>query len=590
MVSTYRRLAGWSNWTMRDLEVQKMIRRILIKSAAFLAVITSGAASGQTLLRSKVSRELWLDLRGFEAKLMSLDDHNGDGLAEIAVGDWIFRRPGIFSPFGKVSVLDGASGEERLGVVGGYGPFQVTESLGFSVAAVGDRDGDGIGDILAGCLIGPARILSGSDGTEIYRSSGFVEQVATLGDLDRDGTPDFALRNSTAPWGAIDVLSGQTLAMLYTIRPPFLSHLYGYSIVSVGDVDADQVPDFAVSAPDHAWDDTRENCHETYVFVYSGRDGRLLYFIPRPGVDECELFGYSMAGLGDLNGDGIGDLVVGMPDTGYFATSLPRVYFHDGKTGQRFAEVGLPGRHHSFARVLTPIGDSNGNGYPDVLVSNVNVSGAGFSARERGEALVLDGGTREFLFRILGDPIIGPTYPGTFSLAMASLGDVDGDDFPDFLIGSPGIGALSGRLDWFSGAPQGIRSLGEPCSKIPGVTPRIGASGVPRIGKTYEIHLSRVAPGQKAFLAVGFHSPAGLFGPRSPRGPSSPARGCGTTLFPAKLYPAVAGRTAGDEAAAIVRIPLVNDPSLVGRVLFAQWQLVGSQGTAWSRVLEITIQ
>lgn len=563
----------------------------LISVASLLSLSVSTLVSAQSLTRSEVSREFWPDLiQAFEPRLVSLGDHNGDGVGEILLGDYSFRYPDMMESWGKVSVLDGATGEERWGVLGERDESHATnDNLGFSVTEIGDRDGDGIHDILAGCLIGPARILSGTDGSELYRSSGRVEEVGALGDVDQDGVADFALRRSLSPWGAMDVHSGRSLALLYTVRPPFLSHLFGYSIVSIGDVDSDQVPDFAVGAPENVWFPIRESCNDTYVFVYSGRTGQLLYHIPRPGVTECEAFGYALAAPGDLNGDEVGDLVIGLPDVGYVATPFPRVFFHDGKTGERFAEVGPPpGQRAFFSRVLISVGDSNGNGFPDLLVSNVVPDSRGLTLYNRGEVWLLDGGTREFLYRIRGDPTVGPTYPGNFSLAMTGLGDLDGDDFPEFLIGTPGLNTFLGRLDWFSGAPQGIRSLGEPCSHIPGVTPRIGASGVPRIGKDYELHLSRVEAGQKAFLAVGFPVSLGPMGRILAR--AGGRQTCGPAVLSAKLSPAVAVRTAGNEAAATVRIPIVNDPSLVGRVLLAQWILVGARGTASTRVLEITIQ
>src|SRR5262245_36543626 len=156
-----------------------------------LVLMAGSTLSAQSHTRSKVSREFWPDLQAFEPKLVSLGDHTGDGIGEVLIGDYSFRYPGMVLPWGKVSVLDGATGEERWGVLGEPGgPYNTLDNLGFSVAEAVDVDGDGIRDILAGCLFGSARILSGKDGAEIHRSSGRVEEVATLGDVDQDGTVD----------------------------------------------------------------------------------------------------------------------------------------------------------------------------------------------------------------------------------------------------------------------------------------------------------------------------------------------------------------------------------------------------------------
>ncbi|HEX6883872.1 MAG TPA: integrin alpha [Planctomycetota bacterium] len=559
--------------------------------AAAVLLLLGPSSWSQTLTRSIVSRELWPDMQAYEAQLVRIADQTSDGVSEILVGDHSFRFLDMNLPRGKVSVLDGATGEELWGLLGEtrVPPPDMTEGLGFSLTEVGDRDGDGLPDILTGSLFGRALILSARDGEEIHRSSQVVEIVASLGDIDGDGVLDLAFRSAAPPWGKIDVRSGRTLDVLYSVQPPFLCYLYGHAILSIGDVDGDLVPDYAVSAPDNAWNPVRDFCNEAYVFVYSGRTGTLLYFIPRPGAGECEVFGYSLAAPGDLNGDEIPDLVIGQPNVGYIWGGVPRLYFHDGKSGARINEIEPPvGLQLNFARVLLSVGDANGNGHPDLLVSNTHLVRRSFEINDRGEALLIDTGTREILYRITSEHTADVNFAGSFAMAMAHLGDRDGDEFPDFLIGTTGLGSSPGRLDWYEGAPQGIRVLGQSCTGNARVAPRIGASGAPRIGRDYAVHLSRVEPDQKALLAVGFPGSAGRFGWLGAMGRGGMA--CAPAFLPTKVHLAVARSTVGKEAAATVKIPIANDPALVGRVLVAQWHLIGGRGPASTRVLEITIQ
>jgi hypothetical protein len=91
-------------------------------------------------------------------------------------------------------------------------------------------------------------------------------------------------------------------------------------------VNGDGLPDFAASAPDNPHSIIFEDCHFGHVFVFSGKDGSILYEIP--GVAECDFFGYSLASPGDLNRDGVADLAVGIP--GRQSPGFPRRDFREG--------------------------------------------------------------------------------------------------------------------------------------------------------------------------------------------------------------------------------------------------------------------
>jgi hypothetical protein len=111
---------------------------------------------------------------------------------------------------GKVTVVSGATGDEIYAFVGEDGFSGLGESLGFTAATLGDVNGDGFEDFSGGSIEGPARIWSGRDGGELFRSPGIVEVVAALGDVNGDGLADFAFRNSSG-FGAIEVRAGGTL-------------------------------------------------------------------------------------------------------------------------------------------------------------------------------------------------------------------------------------------------------------------------------------------------------------------------------------------------------------------------------------------
>src|SRR6185436_4738640 len=128
---------------------------------------------------------------------------------------------------GVVRVFSGASGAQLWST-----PFAPTrDALGSAVAFVGDVDGDGRSDVLAGARqpftggIGYARLYSGATGavlrqfTPVAPLRGFGTSVAAAGDINYDGVPDFAVgapdstTGSTAS-GVVHLFSGATGTVL----------------------------------------------------------------------------------------------------------------------------------------------------------------------------------------------------------------------------------------------------------------------------------------------------------------------------------------------------------------------------------------
>jgi VCBS repeat protein len=93
-------------------------------------------------------------------------------------------------------------------------------------------------------------------------------------------------------------------------------------------------------------------------------------FLTLTGGDAADVFGWSVAGVGDVNGDGYGDLIVGAPGIG-------RAYLHyGGPEAAPVADVvfhGPGGGPLGFGYSVSSAGDFNGDGYPDIIV------GAAFS-------------------------------------------------------------------------------------------------------------------------------------------------------------------------------------------------------------------
>jgi hypothetical protein len=312
--------------------------------------------------------------------------------------------------------------------------------LGVSVAGGGDVDGDGHGDLVVGVVgegTGAAYVFRadprGVDaGTLLLPSDRdepgtFGAMVADAGDLDGDGYDDVAVVappawNLPDPSGAVYVYLGgpDGIEPSSEIKrlPDEKMEFYG-PVASAGDVDGDGYDDLLVAG--------EKGIVRDGVFLYRGGPAglsdryRVLLRGPRSGWGDLTL-----AGAGDLNGDGYDDVVVGMPDLG-----LGEVYWMlggpDGLLEPHLLEVIGSGRV-GFGRSVCGAGDLNGDGYDDVAVSELNGAGVPY------------GGVYVYLGSAAGlstpQLVLEPETPLHFGEALAGLGDVDGDGYDDLAVGT----------------------------------------------------------------------------------------------------------------------------------------------------------
>jgi len=174
------------------------------------------------------------------------------------------------------------------------------------------------------------------------------------------------------------------------------------------------------------------------------------------GVPHSNL-GYALAAAGDVNGDGLKDIVAGSPYVDGFGAAYVIFGAQRGRAGLQVSELdGTNGfvvtgleRYGFFGAGAAGAGDVNGDGLDDVVFGAPR-SGKS-ERRDAGEAFVIFGGTGGFPASLKakeidgsnGFRILGSVPEGGIGGAVAGAGDVNGDGFGDFLIGGSSGDGLS---------------------------------------------------------------------------------------------------------------------------------------------------
>ncbi len=371
----------------------------------------------------------------FASVVRSAGDVNGDGVVDMIVGAPRNDNNGPSSGLARVisgldnSILYTMNGESS------------DDLFGAAVDGVGDINNDGFDDFIVGAPLndavapdsGNVKIYSGIDGSVLFSIDGanvgdrFGFAVCGLDDVDQDGHPDFAVSfpdgfsgvNPAPGLGGVRVYSGATASVIHSFGSVQFDELYGFSIEDAGDVDGDGVGDIVVGAP------FNNNLDLGRVRVFSGANGTLLGQFS--GISLQGYFGWSVDGVGDVNGDGLDDIVVGSPrdSTGGFDAGMAQV-FSVMSGSVLHSWMGNP--QDQFGHSVSGAGDFNGDGDADILVG----APLGLAGAHRGQAFVFSGSDGSIL-----ETVSNTSNFALLGYSVSELGDVNLDGFADVLVGSP---------------------------------------------------------------------------------------------------------------------------------------------------------
>lgn len=223
----------------------------------------------------------------------------------------------------------------------------------------------------------------------------------------------------------------------------------GWAMADIGDFDGDGVHDLAVGVPgDHS---NGPRAGAVFVYLSDGGSHSLLFPSMRVfGAESGDGAGSTVAGAGDVNGDGYDDLVIG-------ASPNSRSHHVEGVAWLVLGTPSAPatlslfsgadatwrgaGRGDRFGSVVAGLGDVNGDGFDDVGVGAPRADGLGLDA---GAVYVFYGPQTGDRSALLADrTLLGATAGDAAGSSLMRLGDVDGDLDADFAVGAPLVGSLS---------------------------------------------------------------------------------------------------------------------------------------------------
>jgi hypothetical protein len=344
------------------------------------------------------------------------------------------------------------------------------ERFGSSVVPFNDLDGAGHPGIIVGAIAaspfqkpqcGTVYVISLFDVQTRYRLSGqeaydqFGSSLAMIGDVDNDKLSDFIVGT---PLGDVDgledagyvgVYSGADGERLEYFTGTTKCFKLGHSVAGLGDVNMDNIPDFAIGSP-YSYDGDKYNIG--IVILQLSSNGTLSrHPLSLYGKKPGDHFGWSIAGIGDVDGDQIPDIAVGAP--GFRLSNGVRggqVYVLSGNGGTTLYELTgtVPGECFGFSIIGT--GDVDGDKVPDLAVGAPVVDLADSTEfvcdnEKPGKVYVFSGNNGKLVYELEGLP-----EGCSFGYSLAS-GDVNSDGVPDIIVGDPSAGKRHGAVHVFSG-------------------------------------------------------------------------------------------------------------------------------------------
>jgi hypothetical protein len=417
----------------------------------------------------------------------SAGDFNGDGVDDLIIGapdaapDLTYGAGESYLIYGsKTTALPGICHLYNADVI--FQGIDGEDSSGASVSSAGDFNGDGVDDLIIGARhagkanAGESYLVYGSkttplsgtynlsnadvifQGINAWELSG--QPVASAGDVNGDGVGDVMIGGSDNTY-LVYGSKTRPLSGTYSLSNADVIFNRGGAVSSAGDVNGDGADDVIIGSP-LARPDGISDAGESYL-VYGSKTTPLVgtYDLSNAdvifrGSEGGDFAGSSVSSAGDVNGDGVADLLLAAQGAGeggeayllYGSKTEPL----GGIIDRTHADVVLQGTGDFKCRDVSSAGDVNGDGADDLLIT-ASFSHHGGSYYTGGAYLVY-GSKNEPLRSLRYLSHAEAMFQGTSSnRAVASAGDVNGDGLDDIIIGDRQAGP-GGEAYLFYGVPE----------------------------------------------------------------------------------------------------------------------------------------
>ncbi len=359
----------------------------------------------------------------FGSSVASAGDVNGDGYDDVIVGAPDYGgRAGISLGYGAAFLYYGsATGIMQSPRVSLNSNTVRQSGFGFSVSCAGDVNGDGYSDVIVGHLY-YSNGQSSEGGAHIYLGSagGISTNAATV------------------------VQSNQEFATM------------GWSVACAGDVNGDGFDDIIVGAK--LYENGQFN--EGAAFIYHGSASGIINTVAaivESNQANAEM-GNSVAGAGDVNGDGYSDVVVGVDkyDNGQTDEGAAFVFLGSASgistTAAAMVESNQAGAYMGIS--VAGAGDVNDDGYSDVIVAARNYSNGQIN---EGAAFIYHGSAGGI--NTSAASVFESNTDYGYLGSVAGAGDVNNDGYSDVIIGTPGYNngqSAEGAAFLYHGSAVGV--------------------------------------------------------------------------------------------------------------------------------------
>ncbi|MBK7434218.1 MAG: FG-GAP repeat protein [Chitinophagaceae bacterium] len=393
------------------------------------AFLYHGSAAGLSASPNSTPDDANQTGANFGYSVASAGDVNGDGYSDVIIGAYAYDD-GVNTNEGRAFVYHG--GAAGLSATPNSTPDdadQANAGFGLSVASAGDINGDGYSDVIIGAY-------AYDDGANADEGRAFVYHGSATGlSATPNSTPDDADQA-----GAV----------------------FGFSVASAGDVNGDGYSDVIIGAWQY---DDGANATEGRAFVYHG-SATGLSATPNSTPDDADQagagLGFSVAGAGDVNGDGYSDVIIGgrrtMMDLPVKAGLCVPWRGSRPECQPNSTPDDADQANASFGSSVAGAGDVNGDGYSDVII------GADFYDDapnfNEGRCFVYHGSATGLSATPNSTPDDGNQGAIFFGCSVASAGDVNGDGYSDVIIGAysynDGANTDEGRAFVYHGSATGL--------------------------------------------------------------------------------------------------------------------------------------